>query len=78
MTCLKSVNIIDFISDKSRKTDLKIAQAVTTVDIPSNEVVQLKKSEATFNPSFKYTLVSEFQLQKKGYRVDSKAIRHGG
>ena len=74
----RRMNIIGFDSERSKKTELRVDVAVTALDLPNGEAVFLRISEAAYNPNSQHSLLSEFQLQEKRCKIDSKARRHGG
>ena len=74
----RRMNIIGFDSERSKKTGLRVVVAVTALDLPNGELVLLRISEAAYNPNSQHSLLSEFQLQEKGCKIDSKARSHGG
>ena len=69
----RRMNIIGFYSDRSKKTGLRIVVAVTSVDLPNGSSILLRISEAAYNPNSSHFLLSEFQLQEKGCKINSKA-----
>ena len=74
----RRMNIIGFDSERSKKTGLSAVVAVTALDLPNGKLVLLRISEAAYNPISQHSLLSEFQLQEKECKIDSKARRHGG
>ena len=74
----RKMNIIGFDSQASRRDVLRVIIAITGVELNDGQVILLRISEAAFNPNSAHSLLSEFQLQEKGCKIDSKAKRHGG
>ena len=72
------MNIVGFDSQASRRDGLRVVIAITAVEFGDGKVILIRISEAAFNPNSTHSLLSEFQLQEKGCKIDSKAKRHGG
>ena len=67
-----------FDSDRPKKTGLRVVVAVTSVDLSDVSSILLRISEAAYNPNSTHFLLSEFQLQEKGCKINSQAKRHDG
>ena len=78
MDDFRKMNIIGFDSQASRRDGLRVVIAISAVELGDGQVVLLRISEASLNPNSDHSLLSEFQLQEKGCKIDSKAKRHGG
>ena len=74
----RRMNIIDCDSDRSKKTRLSVVVAVTSVDISDGSSVLLRISDAAYNPNLMHYLLSKFELQEKGCKINSKVKRHEG
>ena len=66
----RRMNIIGFDSERSKKTGLRVVVAVTALHLPDGKVVILRISEAAYNPNSRHSLLSEFQLQEIGCKID--------
>ena len=70
------VNLVGFDSVYAKKKHLKLCTAVTIIEHPSGEKFLLRIHQAVHNPDACDTLLSEYQLNQGGCRIDSKSKSH--
>ena len=73
----RQANVVGF-NTSSRKNNLSIVSAVTSVDLPDNKVVFLCVNEAIYNPDSKHTLLSVFQIRQFQVELDTTPKINGG
>ena len=70
------VNLVGFDSVYAKKKHLRLCSALTVVEHPKAGKFLLRIHQAVHNPDAQDTLLSEYQLNQGGCKIDSKSLHH--
>jgi hypothetical protein len=73
----RRTNVVGFDHETAIKWNLPIVSAITAIDLPIGQSFLLVVHESIYNEIAAHSLLSEFQLQEYGIRIDSICHRHG-
>ena len=68
--------LVGFDSKHARKKDLRLCTAETILEHPSGSKHLIRIHQAVFNPTATSTLLSEYQLNEHGCKIDTKPKHH--